>query len=323
MVTNIRRDDHRDRRRVGGGRGRAAGELGLLRRSAGSRSTRAPDWRTPVPRSPGRRTRRPAQAPRAAASRAAARRSVPSSDRAAVAQAEQPEVLAEELDRAAVQDLLEIAGPPRAGPAWRPPARPAFSRAWMAWSANWRSSGSLELRMSCTVGLPTPVVTRLWIWAGCRRARSARRAPAGLTVGDRLRPRMDDERVDRLRTDPWRTGDVDRAGSRSGSAPAFRHLRVEGHLRLARRAREREADHQRDHDRVDDEQRHEQRRAAQDLEVLDAAASARRVSGRARGGSARTRPRSRAGRRRPSRSSSAGVPANRSSPSASTSTRSA
>src|SRR2546421_281849 len=34
----------------------------------------------------------------------------------------------------------------------------------MAWLANWRSSGSRELRISCTVGLPTPWVTRLWIW---------------------------------------------------------------------------------------------------------------------------------------------------------------
>ena len=77
-------------------------------------------------------------------------------------------------------------------------------------------------------------------------------------------------------------------------------------------------------DRVDDQQRHQQRRAPQDLQVLAAAASACRSVARARAGSAtNAASKSRVGRRRPPRRSSAGVPANSSSPSASTSTRSA
>ena len=42
----------------------------------------------------------------------------------------------------------------------------SLTRALIVCSANWRSSGSLELRISSTVGLPTPWVTRLWICAG-------------------------------------------------------------------------------------------------------------------------------------------------------------
>jgi hypothetical protein len=41
-----------------------------------------------------------------------------------------------------------------------------LTRALIVCSANWRSNGSLELRISSTVGLPTPWVTRLSIWAG-------------------------------------------------------------------------------------------------------------------------------------------------------------
>ncbi len=39
-------------------------------------------------------------------------------------------------------------------------------RVEIAWSTNCRSSGSLVLRYSLTVGLPTPWVIRLWICWG-------------------------------------------------------------------------------------------------------------------------------------------------------------
>ncbi len=35
----------------------------------------------------------------------------------------------------------------------------------IAWSTNSRSTGLRELSTTCTVGLPTPWVTRSWIWA--------------------------------------------------------------------------------------------------------------------------------------------------------------
>ena len=102
------RDDHRDRGRVRVGGRRLARRARSGRPSAACRSSRAPGSRTRAPRSRGRRTRRPACSAARSGELGGSEAIVALDDRAGVAQAEQLDVLAEDLDRAAVEDLLQV-----------------------------------------------------------------------------------------------------------------------------------------------------------------------------------------------------------------------
>ena len=122
-------------------------------------------------------------------------------------------------------------------------------------------------------------------------------------------------------------GGVDAAGRRASTVDSSAGHEV-GERDAAACSGPRESakpDQQRDDDRVDDEHADEQRRAPEDLQVLEQQ-PAHALSGPSRAGSARTPPRSRALAAAPADGSArarVGLPENSSSPSASTSTRSA
>ena len=146
----------------------------------------------------------------------------------------------------------------------------SFSRALIAWSTNWRSIGSRELRYSSTVGRAD---------AGGDQALDLRRDVGGddqrgkrlavANLGDRLVAGMNLDRLDGLKELTRVLGDIDLLVAEVDLPLAGGNLAVERHLRFSRRTGEGEPDHQRDRDRIDDQQADQQRRAPEDLEVLD------------------------------------------------------
>ena len=198
IVTSIERQDHRDRDRVRVGGGGAAGELRLLDGQRGADRAEHRARERPGPGSPGSRTRPPAEARGAAAS---------SSARAAIA----PWTIAREFCspsswkfwpaklivppfRTCWRSVIAIFRTCLETACWT-----RFSRLWIAWSANWRSSGSLVLRISSTVGLPTPCRDEA-LDLGDDVAGDDQRGLrlAALDLGDRRLARVDPDRLDRL-----------------------------------------------------------------------------------------------------------------------------
>ena len=97
---------------------------------------------------------------------------------------------------------------------------------------------------------------------------------AVLDLLDRLLPAVHAHRVDGVEQPLALLGEVDAVAAELHDRRLALEPVVEGDLGLVGASRQREADQHRDHDRVEHQQRDEQRRAPQDLQVLERAASA-------------------------------------------------
>ncbi len=213
-------------------------------------------------------------------------------DRPAVLQPEQRDVLAQEIERSAVQHPLEVLHRDLEhllGDCLLDLARPRGDRLLRELPLERILRVQDELNGRVADPLRDQIVD---LAHDVHRDDQRRLRLAVLDLRDRLLAGVDLDRLDRLEQLVGVLGDVDLLVAEVELALARRHGVVQRHLRLPRRARERQPDHQRDHDRVHDQQPDEQRRALEDLQVLDEQ-PAHRVSGRVRAGSARTRFRSR------------------------------
>jgi len=180
-------------------------------------------------------------------------------DRAGVAQSEQTEVLAEELDRAAVQNLLQVGDGDAQhllGDGLLDLAQPRGDRLIDELPLDRVLGVQDQLDRGAADSSRHQALDLLGDVRGDDQCRERLSTP---DLGDRISTRVHSDRIDRLEQLVRVLGDIDLLVAEVDLSLAGSHLAEDRHPRLAGGTGKGEPDHQRDRDRIDDQQPDQQR----------------------------------------------------------------